>query len=409
MRQRILKICLMSKYPPIEGGESSKAYWLAKGLGKRGHEVHIVTNAWEVEEKYRENILGSDLENNYQPLNVHVHNTNGFVDPKYIPYSKPYTEKIASLAIDVIQNYDLQLIDSWYVLPYVISGYIVKTLTGKPQIMRHAGSDMTRLFESPYLRSLFISIFKTVDGLITCPAMEKVFVSIGVPREKIFLNVGVSVDPESFNPNVKPANLSELLGEDTSPDIPVVAYIGKLDEVKGVYELVDAASRIDEDFRLLFVTQTCGLEDFKDYIHQKGMSKKIIFLGFVPPWKIPSIIKRSTCVVIPERNFPVAQHSSILAREVLSTGGCLVLGKELYDKMKWLGIQDKESLVVVDPKNITEFKSTLEKILKDSVLRSILKQNARRLSEKIENFELYIDNIVQLYEQTLDDDKLTRL
>jgi len=71
-----MKICTIGKYPPIEGGESSKLYWLAKALGEKGHEVHIVTNAWEVETKYREQITGDDLSGHYRPKNVYIHNTD---------------------------------------------------------------------------------------------------------------------------------------------------------------------------------------------------------------------------------------------------------------------------------------------------------------------------------------------
>ena len=45
---------MIGKYPPIEGGVSARVYWLAKALGERGHEVHIVTNAQEVESEYKE-------------------------------------------------------------------------------------------------------------------------------------------------------------------------------------------------------------------------------------------------------------------------------------------------------------------------------------------------------------------
>ena len=87
-----MKICLISKYPPIEGGESSKAYWLAKGLGERKHEIHIITNAWEVEPKYRENLEIDDLEQ-IHPKNVFIHNTDPFIDPFFIPYTNTKERK----------------------------------------------------------------------------------------------------------------------------------------------------------------------------------------------------------------------------------------------------------------------------------------------------------------------------
>jgi len=396
-----MRICLISKYPPIEGGESSKAYWLAKALGEKGHEVHVVTNAWEVEKKYREQIRGIDLDQNYQPQNVYVHNTDPFTDPAYTPYSKPYTEKIASLAIDVVREFDLQIIDSWYILPYVVSGFIVKTITGKPQIMRHAGSDMTRLLDSPYLKTLFVSLFNSMDKIITYPGRGKTFESFGVPKERLFYNINVSIDTGAFNPSVESINLSEYTGKAMSDDIPVITYIGKLNTVKGVYELVEAASRVREDFLLLFVTQNTDLTSFQEFIESKGLTEKSLFIGFVPPWRIPSIIKRSLCVVISERDFPVAQHTSILSREVLATGGCLILGKELYDKMRWLGFSDKENLLVVDPKNISQFQATLETVLKEHRYRRDLKQKARQFSEKAEHFEQYVDDVIRLYEEVL--------
>ena len=49
-----MKICIISKYPPIQGGVSSAAYWLAKGLGEEGDKVFVISNCWEAEPEYRE-------------------------------------------------------------------------------------------------------------------------------------------------------------------------------------------------------------------------------------------------------------------------------------------------------------------------------------------------------------------
>jgi hypothetical protein len=53
-----MKICFIGKYPPIEGGEASKLYWQVRELGKRGHEIHVVTNAFCVEKEFREKFKG---------------------------------------------------------------------------------------------------------------------------------------------------------------------------------------------------------------------------------------------------------------------------------------------------------------------------------------------------------------
>ena len=84
----ILKICIISKYPPIEGGVSARVYWLAKALGERKHEIHIVTNAQEVEGEYKERF--DDDEQEYIPKNVYLHSTNPDTNPWHIPFSKAY-------------------------------------------------------------------------------------------------------------------------------------------------------------------------------------------------------------------------------------------------------------------------------------------------------------------------------
>jgi hypothetical protein len=86
-----LKICIISKYPPIEG-EFQQEYTGAKALGERGHEVHIVTNAQEAEEAYKERIDTNEQE--YTPQNVYVHSTTPDTNSWHIPFLKTYTERI---------------------------------------------------------------------------------------------------------------------------------------------------------------------------------------------------------------------------------------------------------------------------------------------------------------------------
>ena len=42
-----MRICIIGKFPPIQGGVAVRTYWVAHDLAARGHEVHVVTNAKE--------------------------------------------------------------------------------------------------------------------------------------------------------------------------------------------------------------------------------------------------------------------------------------------------------------------------------------------------------------------------
>jgi hypothetical protein len=47
------KLCLIGKYPPIQGGISRRMYWLARCFAELGNQVHFVTNSYEVELDYK--------------------------------------------------------------------------------------------------------------------------------------------------------------------------------------------------------------------------------------------------------------------------------------------------------------------------------------------------------------------
>jgi len=397
-----MRICIISKYPPIEGGVSTRVYWLAKALGERGHEVHIVTNAQEVEKEYKERI--DDNGEEYATQNVYVHSTIADTNPWHIPFSRAYAERIANLAIEIIRKYNIQLIDSYYILPYAIAAFIAKNITGKPQILRHAGSDMGKLFTSPSYNTLFKTIFKRVDKIITIRPLKKKFLSFGIPESKIVFDEKVSVDTKAFDPEVSLFPLSDYIGK-KMPECPIITYIGKINyhwKTKGLYELIEAVKEIKDDFLLLFVANGRGLREFQNLVREKNLEKYSIFLGFVPPWKIPSIIKLSTCVVVPEREFPIQYHTPILPREVMSVGKCLLLSRELCNKGCYRDLVDGESVLLIDPKDIKQFRGTIKRVMKNPSTTRKIGQEARKLSEKTEVFDEYIDYAIDLYTSLTD-------
>jgi len=398
-----VRVCFVSKYPPIEGGVSARVYWLAKALGEREHEVHVVTNANEVEDEYKEYISTDKPE--YLPRNVHVHSTTADGNPWHIPFSKAYVERTANLAIEVIEKYDIQVIDSHYVLPYGIAAFLAKSITGKPQILHHAGSDICKLFASSSYNTLFKAILPRVDKIITIPPLDRMLLSLGIPESKIALDQNVSVDTSAFNPEVSPFPLPEYIKREI-PKYPIITYIGKINyywKNKGLYEFIEAVGEIKDDFLLLFVANGRGLREFQNLVRGKNLEKRSIFIGFVPPWRIPSIIKLSTCVVVPERAFPIQYHRPVLPREVMAVGKCLILSRELHDKRCYGNLIDGENILLTDPKNIRQFRTIITDTIRHPNTTSRIGRNAYESSRIIENFSEYIDDTIQLYTSLIEE------
>jgi hypothetical protein len=191
-----LRICFVGKYPPIEGGVSAQTYWAARGLAERGHEVHVVTNAAEVEDTYRVAIDDDDMDD-YEP--VYPEN-GGFVKvyrpersgPRmsHIPWANPFVSKIAGMATQVVREYDCQVLVAYYFEPYAVAGHLAASWTGVPLLVQHAGSDLERLMRIPELAATYKEILRAADRVMTRPLLFQRFEGLGVRREALRVGAG---------------------------------------------------------------------------------------------------------------------------------------------------------------------------------------------------------------------------
>src|SRR6266850_746166 len=115
-----MRICIFGKYPPIQGGVSTRTYWLAQGLAKLGHAVHVVTNAKEATLPYRMFMRDEDwarCNGRYGEGSVTVHWTECDKREWHIPSGTPYVTKLASLGLELARAQGIDLIYSYYVEP----------------------------------------------------------------------------------------------------------------------------------------------------------------------------------------------------------------------------------------------------------------------------------------------------
>jgi glycosyltransferase involved in cell wall biosynthesis len=393
-----MKITYISKWPPIEGGTSSQAYWTANGLAKKRVKIHVVTNAWEVESNHRLKIDFHDLDK-YYPKNMKLFSTHGFEDIAHIPNSNPYAEKIASLAIEVTESYNTDLIDAGYILPYVISGYIVKTFTERPLIARHAGSDMKRLIGSEFLRRLFIEVLRRSDRIITSKSRYPTFSRFGVNMKNLRSIPHLNVDTEVFTPRGKKIDLSAY-GK-AFVDKPTLLYIGKTEYHKGIFHLIDALGMVDSDFTLMMVTN----KKYRNAINQRLVRSKIedktVILDFAAPWKVPEIMRTADYVVCGEFDYPVPEHHPRIAREAMACGTTPIISEYLCTKYPYSELKNEENALIFDTKNIDNFSDVLEYSIKNVDKLDYLKKNARKFAEEKEEFDKYIDKTIKIYKEVV--------
>src|SRR5258708_13633241 len=174
---REVRICVIGKFPPIQGGVSMRTYWTAHALAMRGHDVHVVTNAKEVRPPFRMHMRAQDwtrCEARYDAGSVTVH----WTDPvdgsqSYIPMASPFVSKLAAIAARVHSESPFDVIYSHYLEPYGVAGHLAAQIAGVPHVVRMAGSDAGRLWRHPQLEMLYDHVLRSAEMVIAAGPVAK--------------------------------------------------------------------------------------------------------------------------------------------------------------------------------------------------------------------------------------------
>lgn len=427
-----MHICIIGKYPPIQGGVSTQNYWISRYLARQGHKVHVVTNANEVESNFRIHLDPEDqywYQPNYNKGWVRVWNTENLTSKyHYVPKANPFVTKLASIAMKVVESYPVDVIFSYYLEPYSVAAYLVSSWTGVPFIVKHAGSDVGRLLKISQLHETYKEILRRANLVVTSRRLVDYFLSLGVDSSKIALNPGFSLPPEQFNPDVEPINLNRFLDEKVEfslinyqssdicstkyckkpidPATPSIGIYGKIGENKGSFDIIYALSKLKQkNVKFNFIAVTHGLSDDEKKFHKIIVNENLIeqtrILPFMPNWKIPGFLKSLTGVCFLERKFPIEFHNPIIPMEVLSCGTCLIVSKEIAMKQPFCEkmIHGLNVLIVRDPQDHNELAEVLQKIIENPKLAHEIGKKGTILTKGLLNPQKCVEEYTKLLQK----------
>ncbi|UCD07645.1 MAG: glycosyltransferase family 4 protein [Candidatus Aenigmatarchaeota archaeon] len=388
-----LKICLISKYPPHKGGTAGINYWFARTLGKLGNEVHLVTDPVEGSENYFQNLNREQMKG-YEPKNVRVH---GLKSGSPLP-AKSRTSMLVNLAIKVIEENEIDLIDTKYFVPYGVSGFFTKLITGKPLVTRHAGSDITYLLKNPSYRTLLIRMLKNSDKIILDPLKLEEIKSLGVEEKRIACcgDFGMSMEPV---PREKTKTFLKKIGIDS--ESPIIGCFGKIFQGKGLMEMLHALSKIkNEDFSLLLVPET-DKDSIKSYLSRFELEDRSVLLDYQPPWVMPFLYDSLTALIATEVDFPVKMHTPLTASEAFYLGTCTVISEETHNKPQFKDLEDGVNTIIVDPKDTENYAKKLEWIIKNPQAAEEIGRNVK-ISNRYPDGKMITRKLVEIYREVIE-------
>jgi glycosyltransferase involved in cell wall biosynthesis len=350
-----MRICVIGKFPPIEGGVSAQTYWSAHALARRGHDVHVVTNAKEAVAPYRMYMRAEDwdrCEALYGDGSVTVH----WTDPvdrsqSHIPLNSPFVTKLATLAARAHADRPFDVVFSHYLEPYGIAGHLAAQMTGAPHVVRMAGSDAGRLWHHPQFDLLYDHVLRSAEAVVAAGAVAERAAERGVSPDRIVRGGGFTVPEDLFTPQGPRLDIAALRAEakadpqlrdlvwgNVVADRPYFGVYGKLGERKGSFALLAAMQR------LMLAGLEIGLvalahggptvqRDFRARVLELGLADRVLQIPFLPHWRVPEFLRSCLAVCCLEQGFPIVFHTPLIPREVLLCGTCLVGSTEVIRKL----------------------------------------------------------------------------
>jgi len=421
-----MRICLIGKYPPIQGGVSMRNYHMAHELAKRGHQIHVITNAREVELPWRLLMRQGDwdrCEADYGEGSVRVSWTEPMdASQRFIPRNNPSVTKLASLALTAHRDAPFDLVHSFYLEPYGVAGHIVAQALNLPHIVKTAGSDAGKLWHHSQFEPLYDHILSNADLFIASGTVARRAIDHGIDPGRIVASRGFQLATDLFCPDGDRLDLTEVLAaasETEGTDFrdlcwgsfrggrPYIGVYGKLGEQKGSFALLDALARARADgAEIGLVAMAHGHPNvevkFRRAVEDRGLKDHVLQIPFLPHWRVPSFIRSCLAVCCLEQDFPIAIHNPIVTQEVMSCGGCLIAATELLNKHSYPKqlVSGVNCVAIRDVNDTDELSRALVAVARDPVKAAAIGTRARRYVERFDPGMAFAARTEQLFEHT---------
>lgn len=374
-----MKVGLISAYPPAEGGVSSRMYWTAKYLGKKGVEVVVLTDSWSWEENYKEQIDFDELKY-LQPKNVSVYQINPLEIKKKKQVGKRGNNEtlLFSLGLEIDKKENPDIWYSYYLLPYGLVGYFLSKKTNKPWVLGHASSDLERLGHPDYVN--LIDVVREADAVISrSEEMKLITDKVVEPDIQQICSL-----PEEFN-----------IDRDYN-ERPIIGCIGKENYSKRWRELLESLEDT-KYFRISFFCDKEGRRNLSKIIELKKLDKEIKFNNFVPPWRMPEVYSKIDILYNGEKGFYISKHHPLVPLEGFASGCCNILSDELFEKYENIfDLEDEENVIKVDTLNKDKIKDTFHHLDKKQI--SEIGRKGKRMFYKKNDYEGYINFLFDIFE-----------
>ena len=360
-----MKILLIGKFPPCQGGVASKFYWLFSSLisKKDNFQFRAITIA---KQPY------------ITPVPENVASMVKVIDsecpelPWFIPKSDLFVDQLVNLALQLASSCRFDLIICNYLEPYLSATYIIAKLLSLPYQVYPAGSDTHKFLPSPLTSHALDAYLQNADAIF-------------LPQEKIasFMDRHRAIQPGRVKKTARYVPSTSAFYARPCKSLGSILLCGKINKywrLRGINKLCRLL-RTDNSLKLKCIIQGAYCEEFKQELLSQVPTSRLEFIeGFISPTAIPEEISSSIGVwnYLDEGgivDFPNTHWETIYSGRISFCSDFLL---RQPDSQKTVGLFDK-LIVNVDSK---DWPYTIPSSQEVSNVEDSLEEKKRLISER---------------------------
>ena len=427
-----MNILMFGKIPPIQGGVAKATWQAALDLADAGHTVDLVSNADAMPPGFRQVMTDTDRSRMTDHPNLTCHLTQKLDQFSYIPWSEPFVSQLMGIGLRVSAERPPDIVIGWYFEPYGVVAHAIGAHLDKPVFLRHAGSDIGRLANHKDLGDAYRVMLSEAECILTGLKKDAagLLIDAGANEDALRRTRGRQLTPEFFEfdtmdlhdmaeqaepvfdtyglPDDLRATLTDWNARALENEAPPLGTYGKIAEVKGTYQLIDALAMLAKDkapFRLAALwsaTPRRFAHALRHLTERPELRGHALILPPVAPWRVPAFIRTCDAVAFLENRFPIAIHGPQVPREVIACRRPLIVSGEIFDKLFFRRqlVAGANVAIVPDPEDRATLAQVLRDVLENESLRNSLGHHAATLSRVIEANALPRDEIVDVIQET---------
>lgn len=302
-----MRICRISSHPGDLGGVQTYVRELSIELAKRGVDQYFVCSRRKLQR-----------DNRNLPFRIYEHSHTLTSQNAFL--TLPLLWK---LSCKVTLENDIDIIHAHHGFCDGLCGAIAKKLTKKPLVITLHGAGVSYTGRRKPAEHVVKRILRSADAIIA--------VSEHLKNKALHLNpnLDIQIIPGGVRANPFLSKREEIRKEyNFFDDEKIIVFVGRVEEKKGIMDLIDAMQLLDGDLRakLIIVGDGDLRPQLERKIKSKGVTKSVIFMGWREHREINKILAASDMFVLPSHTEGLPQtileaEASGLPIIVTSVGG----------------------------------------------------------------------------------------